>query len=159
MVSDPAPSAGNPKNSQIELSSTLRSTTRGMLIWLGEAIIGLLPLLAHELVAAYSVSAPGHESARVTAEVCILSVVISGLALLSLLPYGQGHRRPAFSAWTYLLCLVMVLSLIFGTLFYALETVGASLEANGIIWYILGTTVIGSLGLSLEAAIRDEPIP
>src|ERR1700690_1871463 len=69
--------------------------------WAGEAAIGLIPLLAHEVVAGFG-KAP---TTNVTPELCILTVVISGLAIFSLLRFGPHQRRLKLTALTYLMAL------------------------------------------------------
>lgn len=89
--------------------------------WLGEAAIGLIPLFVYELVHRYSslpmtatctkavVQAymppqlnctPIVESS--SQEVCILAVVISGLAVLSVVPLGHKNARK-ITGWTRIL--------------------------------------------------------
>lgn len=142
-----------------EVIAVLHSVIVGLLVWSGEVVIGLLPLMAHELVARYSTPALGHGPDRLSAEVCILSVVVSGLALLSLLPFGPSQRKAPFSAWTYVLCLGILLSLIFGTMFYALEAAEASRGTDDVVWYTLLSAVIGSLALAVEDAILENRTP
>jgi hypothetical protein len=139
--------------------------------WLGEAVIGVIPLIVYVLVHRYStlpITATCQGVSRVTnppilagclpiidspsQEICILAVVISGLAVLSVVPLIRERPRQ-ITGFTRLLILLALVSLIFGSLFYALFTAHLDKNADTITYYILGTALISSLCLSIEGAI------
>jgi hypothetical protein len=84
-------------------------------------------------------------------EVCILAVVISGLAVLSVVPIGT-HERP-ITVWTRPLILMAVVSLIFGSLFYALYSAHLDQSADVVSYAVLVVALISSLFLAVEGAI------
>jgi len=139
--------------------------------WLGEAAIGLIPLFVYELVHRYSslpmtatctkavVQAymppqlnctPIVESS--SQEVCILAVVISGLAVLSVVPLGHKNARK-ITGWTRILILFAVIALITGSLFYALFTAHLDRDATTVTYYVLAMALLSSFFLSVEGAI------
>jgi hypothetical protein len=143
--------------------------------WLGEAVIGLIPLIVYELVHRYSklpliAICPDQVLNPVTKElrncipllespaqeVCILAVVISGLAVLSVVPLGKNRQRQV-TVWTRLLTLLAVLALIFGSLFYFLFTAHLDREATAIVYYVLSVALLSSFFLSIEGAILAVP--
>jgi hypothetical protein len=85
-------------------------------------------------------------------EVCILAVVISGLAVLSVVPLGKNRQRPS-TVFTRLLTLFAVLALIFGSLFYFIFTSHMDREANAITYYVLAVALFSSFFLAVEGAI------
>jgi hypothetical protein len=153
---------------------TIRQTAglHGFVQWIGEAFIGLIPYIVFVAVHRYSslpITAtcpkqapnpitgqvfsctPLHENA--SQEICILAVVISGLALLSVAPIRQPSRP--ITVFTYLLILLAIGSLIFGALFYALFTAHLDQDADAITYLVLATALGSSLFLALEGAIID----
>lgn len=103
----------------------MRAAARAAARWLGEAVVGLIPLLAylaihqfgHLPVASVCQGLDGAGSPTgciqlaetVAPEVCILAVVISGLSVISV-------ARRESTIWTYLLVLFAVIALILGSL-------------------------------------------
>jgi hypothetical protein len=155
-----------------ELSATLPriitprriAALQGIGQWLGEAIIGLIPLIVYVAIHQFSrlptlAICPAQSTLNCvllgdspSQEVCILAVVISGLAVLSVVPLGAARRRP-ITGFTRLLVLFAVLSLIFGSLFYALFTGHLDKNADTITYYILASALVSSLCLAIEGAI------
>ena len=134
-----------------------RRTSKAFIGWLGEAVVGLLPLLTHSLLEPYSNQSHEVETRAFISEICILSVVISGLSVLSIIPYVIHPRRAPFTAWTYLLCLTTMLALIFGAMFYALVAANIDKPSDAAVpWYTLIAAIAGSLGLALERAILES---
>lgn len=142
--------------------------------WFGETCVGLIPLLAYSLIHSYS--APTYrlmvcsgfaEQANkfvpnctalaegVSQEICILTVVISGLALLSLFNLGRHQRKAPHTWWTRLLIVLCILSLLAGAILYALIGVHLDRGVDGIIWWVLFAALLSSLCLALEGAILD----
>lgn len=102
--------------------------------WSGDALIGLLPLMAHMFV--HKLSKINHVFALCDqsltnchqtdgiflAEVSIISVVVSGLALLSLISIGPHRRISPPTSWTYFVAILALLALICGVILYAIVT-------------------------------------
>jgi hypothetical protein len=142
----------------------------GFAQWIGEALIGLIPWILYVAVNKYSslpitaiCSPQSYNSFSKTytscvglpesasQEICILAVVISGLAVLSVVPFGRRQRE--ITIWTRLLVLLAILALIFGSLFYALFTAHLDRDANSITYLVLLVALMSSLCLSIEGAI------
>jgi hypothetical protein len=104
----------------MQLPASVKAGFFGFAQWIGEALIGLIPLILYVIVNKYS-SLPviaicsgsaynaltkqyvGCEALPESAspEICILAVVISGLAVLSVVPFGRRQRE--ITIWTRLL--------------------------------------------------------
>jgi hypothetical protein len=118
----------------------LRAVVSGWVQWVGEAVVGLLPLFAYMLnhgfgadryVSALCNSRINDNPAMPMsgncmaiedsplAEICVLSMVISGLSLLSSVQFASGRRQTPRNPLTYLMQLAAILSLVAGALFYA----------------------------------------
>lgn len=120
----------------------------GLLLWMGEAVIGVVPLLAHEVVARFGKV----ELAGRTPEECILAVVISGLALLSLVRFGPRHRREALTRLTYQMGLISLLALVAGAVMYGLAEMGLGGDSRLAHW-ALAAAFASSLVIALEEAM------
>lgn len=147
---------------------------RGIGQWIGEAAIGLIPLFVYELVHRFSslpvtatctkppaafgnanpplVCTPIIESS--SQEVCVLAVVISGLAVLSVVSLSQRHER-RITGWTRILILFAVGALITGSLFYGLFTAHLDKDANTMVYYVLAMALISSFFLAVEGAVLE----
>lgn len=142
--------------------------------WVGETCVGLIPLLAYSLVHTYAeqpyqlmICPPGSGQTKsfvpnctplsggVSQEICILTVVISGLALLSLFNLGRHQRKAAHTTWTRLLIVLCILALLAGAILYALIGVHLDRGVDGIVWWVLVGAILSSLCLALEGAILD----
>jgi hypothetical protein len=135
--------------------------------WFGEAVVGLLPLIAHEaiqkaaklpVVPAVCDSGMTHcraASETPVAEICIVAVVMSGLALLSLVRFGPHRRKAPPTMLTFIVGLGALIALIFGLIFYALVTTGINQEIVSLTDYTLASALLTSLFLTLEGAILD----
>lgn len=142
----------------------------GLAQWLGEAVIGVIPLFMYEMAFKYShravIATCPEESIAAnqtyfgctrivespSQEICILAVVISGLALLSIAPISSKKRR-TITVFTRLLLIPALISLIAGSLFYAFFTAHLDQNADVITYYILSVALISSLCLAIEDAI------
>jgi hypothetical protein len=154
--------------------SPLRAALHGIGQWLGEAVIGLIPLIVYELVHRYSSlpltatcpkqtlnpyyptlqnCVPLVESS--SQEVCILAVVISGLAVLSVVSLGQ-HNQRKITGWTRILILLAVVALVFGSLFYGLITAHLDHDATSITYYVLAVALMSSFFLAVEGALLNS---
>jgi hypothetical protein len=141
--------------------------------WVGEAVIGLIPLAIYQGVHRYSslpitATCPKQTPNQVTQtlasctavtenssqEVCILAVVISGLAVLSVVPLGLQKPRK-ITIWTRILILLAVVALIFGSLFYGLFTAHLDREATSITYNVLYVALLSSFFLAVEGAILN----
>jgi hypothetical protein len=154
----------------MQLPASVRAGFFGFAQWIGEALIGLIPWILYVSVNKYSslpiiaicsgsaYNAYTKQYAGCTAlpesaspEICILAVVISGLAVLSVVPFGRRQRE--ITIWTRLLVLLAILALIFGSLFYALFTAHLDRDADTMVYIVLLVALVSSLCLSIEGAI------
>jgi hypothetical protein len=140
--------------------------------WLGEAVVGLIPLAAHLLTHEFGegpyVSAlcvrnvdklqSFYSQCKITPEsplqeICVLAVVISGLSLLSIGQFASGRRKSPRNAITYLMQLLAILSLLAGGLFYAL--ISAHLDSGHESWtyVVLGVALVSSFVLAMQESI------
>jgi hypothetical protein len=153
-----------------ETPSRLKAALYGLGQWLGEAVIGLIPLALFEVAHRYSTGpvtaicpeqkAPlafGYLSGctRLTEtpsqEICILAVVISGLAILSTHVPGPGGRPTTI--FTRLLVVAALLALIFGSLLYAFYTVHLDKNADELTYIALYVALLSSFFLAIEGAM------
>lgn len=150
-----------------------RAAIHGIGQWLGEAVIGLIPLVVYELVRQYSslpitaicppqalgtnqsVSFCRAVAENSSQEICILAVVISGLAVLSVVPMGLKKPRK-ITAFTRILIVLAVIALIIGSLFYGLFAAHLDRDANSITYYILAVALMSSFFLAVEGAILNS---
>jgi len=129
-------------------------------IWIGETVVGLLPLATHYLVAANRQvdSRLGHDGAAShlmtapLAEMNILTVVISGLGLLSLIRFGHHGRQARLTPMTYLAGLAALLLLITSSVLYALTMAQVGPGNGSVTLAVLIFAVLVSLFLALEPA-------
>ncbi len=136
-------------------------------MWAGEAAIGLVPLLTHFTVSAFSnrmVVAARCRNFDVLLEHCcsvpdipyaemnILAVVISGLGLLSLIQFGSCGRQSRFTPMTFLAAISSIGLLIVGSLLYALTASGISAGSENVTYEVLGFAMAVSFYLTLEEA-------
>jgi hypothetical protein len=139
-------------------------------LWIGEVLVGLAPLFFDQLHHIFT-EAPGvlARCLRVVdgqpvecksipdgpdAEICILAVVLSGLALLQL------FRRPPASPIGWLsisrpiavfgLAAIMVLA----GMLYGWISAGINHGTGAIVWWVLGGALAGSLLLAFDRAAR-----
>jgi hypothetical protein len=151
------------------MSRYIQAILYGLAQWLGEAVIGVIPLFMYELVNWYSkrpilATCPDQTTANQlyfgcsriaespSQEICILAVVISGLAVLSIVPIGNRPRRD-ITIFTRVLVLVAIIALIVGSLFYAFFAAHLDHNADVITYWVLAVALISSLCLAVEDAI------
>jgi hypothetical protein len=142
--------------------------------WIGETCIGLIPLLAFVIMHSYAtptlqiISCPAKAHLdymvlpscsalpeTISQEVCILTVVISGLAVLSLFKFGPKARKAPITAFSFILIVAAILALLAGALLYALFGVHIDKDADTVTWAVLATALFSSLFLAVEGAILD----
>jgi hypothetical protein len=142
--------------------------------WFGEACIGLIPLLAFIIMHHYAtptvqlLSCPSKTridyfsinsciplADNIAQEICILTVVISGLAILSLFNIGAKGRRAPATPFSFFLIVAAILALLAGALLYALFGVHIDRGADTIVWWVLAIALFSSLFLAIEGAILD----
>lgn len=146
---------------------------RALIQWLGENSIGLIPLGAYLIVHSYSAKTfdvlicapnlpPGTLISQCSAlpfsaaqEICILTVVVAGLTVLSAFHLGPRKRHAPPTVFTHLLMLAAILSLIAGAIFYALFSARIAQDADTVTLWVLLTALFSSLCLALEGAILD----
>lgn len=156
-----------------KLTPRRQAALRAFIQWVGENSIGLIPLGAYLIVHSYStktfdvlVCAPGlPPSSSVSQctslpfsaaqEICILTVVVAGLTVLSAFHLGPRKRHAPPTVFTNLLMLFAILSLIAGAIFYALFSARIAQDADTVTIMVLLTALFSSLCLTLEGAILD----
>ncbi len=145
------PKPPRPVSWRARARAVARGVAAGLLLWAGEAVIGVLPLGAVEIVTRFTgVTAPPP-----IAEACILAVVISGLSLLSLLRFGPHQRAHRMTPVSYSLALVSVLTLMAGGLMYGLAATENAHGATGLAYLDLWSALASSFLLALETAILE----
>jgi hypothetical protein len=137
-----------------QLSPRWRAALHAVVQWAGETCVGLIPLLAFEMMHKYA-SVRGDMVESISQEMCILTVVISGLSLLSVVNIGPQRRHAANTVLTYVLIVMTILALLAGMLLYAIFGAHIDREAENVTAGVLAVALIGSLFLSLEGAILD----
>jgi hypothetical protein len=142
--------------------------------WIGETCIGLIPLLAFVIMHNYAaptiqvIACPSGVKIdfstvrscsplldNISQEICILTVVISGLALLSLFNLGPRARKAPVTAFSFILIVAAIIALLSGALLYALFGVHIDRDAATVTWGVLATALFSSLFLAVEGAILD----
>jgi hypothetical protein len=144
---------------------------RASVHWVGETVVGLIPLVAFLIMHTFSIPpgvlvycptgvghAPTFSACRylaesVSQEICILTVVISGLALISLGKVGQGGCRPPATIFTGLLMLLAICALLAGAILYAIYGAHIDHSADGFTLLMLFVGLFSSFFIALERAI------
>lgn len=88
-------------------------------------------------------------------EVCILTVVASGLCILSLFKIGTEGAVAPFTVWTVLLFIIALFSLICGAILYALCSAHIDRFGGGIAGMLLAAALISSLFIAIERAVLE----
>src|SRR5437899_11201393 len=110
----------------------------GAVQWGGETCVGLIPLLAFEMMHRYAglkdalrdeilkctkgftyVSPCKPVVDSISQELCILTVVSAGLAAVSVCSIGPNRRKDENTVLTYILLVICILTLLAGMLLYA----------------------------------------
>jgi hypothetical protein len=152
----------------------VRATFNGLVQWICEAIVGLIPLGAHALAhgsddgrtitalcnhgvldgaynafSTYCVQTP--ESPL--QEICVLAVVISGLSLISIAQFSPSRRQPPRTPVTLLMCALAVGSLVAGGIFYGQLTAHRGVIDEWV-YAALAVALVSSLILAIQEAIH-----
>jgi hypothetical protein len=153
-----------------------RAVFNGCVQWAGEAVVGLLPLFAFVLnhgfgdedyISALCVQAV-RRNLRVPfgdacteypesplAEICVLTVVISGLSLLSFAQFARSRRQTPRNALSYLMQLFAILSLAAGMLFYGRITSHSNAGHDEWVYITLIVALVSSFVLALQESIAE----
>jgi hypothetical protein len=131
-----------------------QSLLYGLLLWLGEAMIGVVPLGAHELVLRFSGDAGSSAEASLIPEVCILAVVISGLSVVSLLRFGPHGRGRQLDWPEYIMALASLVALIAGAVMYGLAAMKMNHGQTSLAVIALVGALFSSLAIALIGAVR-----
>jgi len=147
----------------------------GIAQWFGEAVVGFFPLLMYEYVHRFSTlpiiatCPPGPSPNTLTydgctkitetasPEICVLAVVASGLAVLSVIPIGQRERRP-ITPFTYVLVVMAAAALVTASVFYALFIGHTDRQADTIALWVLGVALASSFALSVENTVLSSQL-
>jgi hypothetical protein len=127
----------------------------GFLMWVGEALVGTVPLAAHEIVARFSGNAERPSGSDPIPEVCILAVVIAGLSVISLLRFGPRERPHRTTPVTYVMMIVSLAALISGGAMYGLAVMDMAHGETDLAVKALALALGSSLVLALERATQD----
>ncbi|MHB8885814.1 MAG: hypothetical protein ACYC5H_12205 [Methylovirgula sp.] len=149
----------------------LKAGFQGIIQWAGETLIGLIPLAAYEITRNFSaptaklMSCPLSETVYLSAcsplvesasqEMCILTVVISGLSLLSIARIGFDGNHAQITTFTRLLMIFAIASLVAGALLYAFYSAHIDHSANNFTISVLAMALVSSFFISLERAILE----
>jgi len=164
------PAAGFRLGWLLRPSPRAKAVWNGLAQWAGEAAIGLIPLIVYMLTHRFSrlpitAACPSQPiptpptalggcmalSESAAQEICILAVVISGLALLSTTSIGQAKRQ--VTMFTRFLVLIALFALIFGSILYAFFTAHLDRDAEAVTYMVLAVALLSSLFLAIEGAI------
>jgi hypothetical protein len=159
-----------PPPRQIKNVSVGSKILEASIVWVFEALVGLIPLGAHYFI---------HVVATITerpalcdpdlrgchlvpdapyAEICILTVVIAGISVIGSLGFGHHFRKSELTRLTYALIALSGAACLAGFGMYSVTTVGLlSSNATRATWWALTGALLSSFVLSIEKAAR-EPI-
>ena len=135
-------------------SPMVTSLACGLLIWAGEAIVGIVPLGAHKVVAQHSKAATGLDDP--TAEVCILTVVISGLSLMSAFKFKPDKNSIKMTPMTYFFVVLALLALIVGAIMYGIVVTHLGKDGDDYIYNILYIALGASFFMAAEKSILES---
>ncbi len=132
--------------------------------WFAEIVVGLTPLIGWVAVHGYAelpwilMRCPAVGPRQIAdcdpandgpgAEICILVVVISGLALLPLSHPRQGRPNPLRTVTSACLSSLTLM----GGILYGLIAAGISRDTGGVAIWLLAGALLGSLFVALERA-------
>jgi hypothetical protein len=154
------------------LSPRRRAGLQASVNWVGENTLGAIPLLAYILTHRYrnqqpvylcpstvqsdsTVSVCSALQGSIVQELCILTVVIAGLAVLSFFHLGPRARRAVPTFFTHLLVVLAVASLVGGAILYAMASIYLLKETDFVTNGILVAAALSSFFLRMEEAILN----
>jgi hypothetical protein len=160
-------------SSNLSRPRLIRAIFNGCVLWAGEAVVGLIPLAAY--VFAHGFARRGYLNAICGSgaleqwarfadhcleypdsplqEICVLSVVISGLSLLSIGQFSPGRRVSPRTALTYLMQTLAILSLLAGRIFYGLITAHLNDGHDDWAYAALVVALVSSFVLAIQESI------
>jgi hypothetical protein len=166
---------GNTGDAEQDIFFAIRmSVLRDLIIWFGETIIACIPILAYGIVRIYSV----HEnyeawcnrqamSCRLApdfpaSEFEIISVVTSGLGILSLLDFDFIRITILKSdGYTYLAGLIQLVLLILGTILYTVQISGNARRDDFLPVFVFTLSLLISFYLTAvnawQKGLRERP--
>jgi hypothetical protein len=129
------------------------------IIWGAEALVGLLPLFADLLVSQHidSHKLPGIEVHNSLLEECILAVVISGLALVSiLLKSSPGPKPLSHELGTCYMVGIAFAAMMSAAVFYGLISAGISSNPEQIVYPALVMALASSFSIAIRNAMKES---
>jgi hypothetical protein len=127
----------------------------GFVMWLGEALIGVVPLGAHELVARFTASAERPSGKDLLPEMCILAVVVAGLNVVSVLRFGPHERRHRMTPVTFVMMIVSLAALMSGATMYGLAAMDLAQGQTDLAYKAWAAALGSSFVMAMERAIID----
>jgi len=160
-------SLGAPRHSAGDSGNRGPRIGKAIGIWVAEVGIGLIPLLADNIVHHFMKSQGylvrcGSEtgagtfagcfrvSDSVDAEKCILTIVLSGLAILASLVWWRSIESTVRTLFRILTLVSLFALVVMGAVLYALIVGGINQNTHGAVNWILAGAVVGSALLAVE---------
>lgn len=137
------PATGGPLKN---LPTVLVPLGDAVMMWIGDTVVGMIPLLAHWFTFTFSDIAP----ISVQPEACILTVVTSGLAINAIFSLAfEKKTSRVVSRITYFAFFMALFSLIGGLILYVAVITGKKIIDQAM-WWVLATSLISSFALTTE---------
>jgi hypothetical protein len=142
----------------------LKATIIAVIITIGESVIGLIPIatpfvlnnFARPTTVEYNCNASNWKCEENSSfhydEANIVTVVFSGLAILSLIPLGKNGRRVSCTGLTYAIAIAQIVLITFASVLYALSVLGIAQHHENVTWELLAVSLLGSFYLAAEEA-------
>ena len=126
-----------------------------LVVWFAEIVIGTLPLAAHLLIT-FTIDLPKgvaqfHEFGFLPEE-CIVIVVISGLALVTVFEFDPRPEPLKNEPTTCFVLLAALVSVMFSSMFYGFATAEIVLRSQSVVHSFLGTAIAASLAVAVRKA-------
>lgn len=126
-----------------------------LVVWFAELVVGVLPLAAHAVITV-TVKLPQHvaevHASAFLPEFCIVSVVISGLAVVTVFEFEPRPHPLKREITTCFMLLVAVLCLVFSGMFYAFAVAEMISSPQYAILYVWVAAVISSAAIAVRKA-------
>jgi hypothetical protein len=146
----------------------------GFFLWVGEVFIGLTPLLVYLVARRFTAAqthvarCPGDMAGEphdchwatngIEAEICILTLVLSGLALLSLVRPRAGVGGAGRHFFRIVCAFGLAIIAVFAAMLYAWIITGNAYKVDGTVWWLLSGSVLGSFFLAMERAFKSGTV-